>query len=83
MAATTPNRDQINIRVSADLKARLDTYSELAGQSKATIAAQALSDYLDWRIPQIEDLKIGLAAAERADFATEDEVQALFTKFGA
>ena len=83
MAATTNIRDQINIRVTADLKARLDAYAELAGQSKATIAAQALSDYLDWRIPQIEDLKIGLAAADRADFAAEDEVQAVFAKFGA
>jgi len=83
MAATTTNRDQINIRVTAELKARLDAYAELAGQSKATIAAQALSDYLDWRIPQIEDLKIGLAAADRADFAAEDEVQAVFAKFGA
>jgi hypothetical protein len=26
----------------------------MVGQSKATIAANAISDYLDWRIPQTE-----------------------------
>lgn len=50
----------------------------MVGQSKATIAANAISDYLDWRIPQTEDLEKAIAAADRGEFANEEEVQAFF-----
>ncbi len=76
-------KEQFNVRVSPELKERLDKYAALAGQSKATIAANALSDYLDWRIPQIENLKLAIAAADRGEFATDEEVNAVFKKYGA
>jgi predicted transcriptional regulator len=38
-------KEQFNVRVSPELKERLDKYAALAGQSKAEIAANALSDY--------------------------------------
>lgn len=74
----TPSKEQFNVRVSPELKARLDSYAEMVGQSKATIAANAISDYLDWRIPQTEDLKKAIAAADRGEFASDEEVQAFF-----
>lgn len=76
-------KEQFNVRVSPELKARLDSYAEMVGQSKATIAANAISDYLDWRIPQIEDLKKAIAAADRGEFASDEEVEAVFRKYGA
>ena len=76
-------KEQFNVRVSPELKERLDNYAAMVGQSKAIIAANALSDYLDWRIPQIENLKLAIAAADRGEFATEDEVEATFKKYGA
>ncbi len=75
---TTATKEQFNVRVSSELKLRLDNYAALVGQSKATIAANAISDYLDWRIPQTEDLKLAIAAADRGEFASEAEVQAFF-----
>lgn len=75
---TTPSKEQFNVRVSPELKARLDSYAEMVGQSKATIAANAISDYLDWRIPQTEDLKKAIAAADRGEFASDEEVEAFF-----
>lgn len=80
---TTSTKEQFNVRVSSELKARLDSYAEMVGQSKATIAANAISDYLDWRIPQTEDLKLAIAAADRGEFASEEEVDAVFKKYGA
>ena len=68
------SKEQLNFRVTPELKARLDKYATLAGQSKADIAANALNDYLDWRIPQIENLKIAIAAADRGEFASDLEV---------
>ena len=77
---TTSTKEQFNVRVSSELKARLDSYAEMVGQSKATIAANAISDYLDWRIPQTEDLKLAIAAADRGEFASEEEVEAFFNE---
>jgi predicted DNA-binding protein len=45
--APSPAKEQLDICVSPELKERLDKYVVLAGQSQATIAANALSDYLD------------------------------------
>lgn len=74
---------QFNARFSPELISKLDAYAEMVGQSKAQIAANAIEDYLDWRIPQIEDLKIAIAAADRGEFASDEEVEAVFKKFGA
>lgn len=76
-------KEQFNVRMSPELKAKLDVYAQMVGQSKATIAANAISDYLDWRIPQIEDLKKALAAADRGEFASDEQVEAVFRKYGA
>lgn len=76
----TSAKEQFNVRVSPELKARLDSYAEMVGQSKATIAANAISDYLDWRIPQTEDLKKAIAAADRGEFASDEKVQAFFNE---
>jgi predicted transcriptional regulator len=76
--STTVAKEQFNVRVSPDLRARLDVYAEIVGQSKATITANALSDYLDWRIPQAQALKEAIAAADRGEFASDEEVEAFF-----
>ena len=77
------SKEQLNFRVTPELKARLDKYATLAGQSKADIAVNALNDYLDWRIPQIENLKLAIAAADRGEFASDLEVESVFKKYGA
>ena len=76
-------KEQLNLRVSPELKARLDKYATLAGQSKADVAVNALNDYLDWRIPQLENLKLAIAAADRGEFASDAQVEAVFKKYGA
>lgn len=83
LQASAPSKEQLNLRVTPELKERLDKYATLAGQSKADIAVNALNDYLDWRIPQIENLKLAIAAADRGEFASDAEVEAVFKKYGA
>jgi len=51
------NTMQFNIRLPAELKDRRENYSQLVGRSQAVVASEALADYLDWRVPQIEALK--------------------------
>ena len=83
LQVNAPSKEQLNFRVTPELKARLDRYATLAGQSKADIAVNALNDYLDWRIPQIENLKLVIAAADRGEFASDLEVETVFKKYGA
>ncbi len=81
--ATASPKTQFNVRVSPELVSKLDKYAEMVGQSKSQIAVNAIEDYLDWRIPQIADLKLALAAMDRGEYASEEEVEALFKKYGA
>lgn len=73
---------QINVRLPAKLKSQIDAYARQTGRSKSFVAVEALSEYLAWRIPQIEDLTLALKAADQGDFATEEEVNAAFAKHG-
>lgn len=55
----------------------------LTGQSDSAIRRTALRDYLAWRLPEIRDLQIALAQADREEFATEEEVREVFARYGA
>jgi predicted transcriptional regulator len=72
------NTAQFNVRLPAELKARLENYAQLVGRPQANVASDALADYLDWRTPQIEALKQAVAAADRGEFASADEVEQFF-----
>jgi predicted transcriptional regulator len=73
---------QVSVRLPNELKDRMETYAQLTGRTKSYVAMEALSEYLGWRIPQIEDLKAAVQAADRGDFADDAEVDALFAKYG-
>ncbi|MCE2971489.1 MAG: hypothetical protein LW847_14970 [Burkholderiales bacterium] len=74
---------QVSLRLPAQLKEQVETYSKLVGRTKSYVAMEALGEYLAWRSPQIEDLEEAIAAADRGEFATEEEVEALFEKLSA
>ena len=82
-AETKPpvNSTQFNVRLPAELKARLENYAQLVGRPQANVASDALADYLDWRTPQIEALKQAVAAADRGEFASADEVAQFFKAY--
>jgi RHH-type transcriptional regulator, rel operon repressor / antitoxin RelB len=71
---------QVSVRLPNDLKEKMETYAQLTGRTKSYVAMEALSSYLDWRLPQIEDLKAAVLAADRGEFASNDEVAAVLTK---
>ena len=84
-AKTKPhaNTAQFNVRLPAELKARLENYAQRVGRPQANVASEALADYLDWRIPQIEALQKAIAAPDRGDFASAEEVEAFLKPFEA
>ena len=78
--ATTLKDTQVSVRLPNELKDKMEAYAELTGRTKSYVAMEALSTYLDARIPQIEDLKAAVRAADQGDFASDDEVTAALTR---
>lgn len=70
-------------QLSDDLRGALAQLAALTGQSKSAITEEALREYLGWRIEQLLDLREAVAAADRGEFATDDEVKAFFKRHGA
>ncbi len=77
------NSMQFNIRLPSELKDRLENYAELVGRPQASVASEALADYLDWRVPQIEALKQAIASADQGKFASAEEVEQFFRRYEA
>ena len=73
---------QLSLRVPSGLKDRIDTYAQLTGRSKSHVVLEGVADYLDWRTPQIADLKAAIAAADRGEFASDAQVQSIFDRWG-
>jgi RHH-type transcriptional regulator, rel operon repressor / antitoxin RelB len=72
----------MTLRVSDELKAKLDRYAQLTGRSMSYVAATAVEEYLAWRIPQLEDLERAIQEADAGRFASAEEVNQVFSKYG-
>lgn len=72
----------MTVRVSDELKVKLDQYAALTGRSMSYVAATAVEEYLAWRVPQLEDLEKAIQEAEAGKFASKEEVEALKKKWG-
>ena len=71
---------QLSLRLPNDLKDKMDVYAQLTGRTKSYVATEALGSYLDGRLPQIEDLKAAVLAADQGDFASDEEVATVRAK---
>ena len=74
---------QVSVRLPNDLKDKMEAYAQLTGRTKSYVAMEALSVYLEGRIPQIEDLKAAVLEADHGEFASDDEVSAVFVKYSS
>jgi predicted transcriptional regulator len=77
------NMAQFNVRLPAELKTRLENYAQLVGRPQASVASEALADYLDWRVPQVKALRKAIAKADRGEFASAEEVEQFFKRYEA
>jgi predicted transcriptional regulator len=77
--------DNLNIEVamSPELKEAMDKIETLSGQPPESIARDALRHYVAWRVPQLLDLQEAIEAADNGDFASKDEVDEWFARYGA
>ena len=77
-----PKTNTMTLRVSDELKSKLDRYAQLTGRSMSYVAATAVEEYLAWRVPQLEDLEQAIQEADAGKFASDEEVSEVFEKYG-
>ena len=72
----------MTIRLEPELKSRLDKLSTATHRSKSFLAAEAVREFVEINEWQIEEIKDGIKEADANDFASNQEVQAVFNKWG-
>jgi RHH-type rel operon transcriptional repressor/antitoxin RelB len=83
MKIMKPGTDKaMTVRLPADLAGQLEKLIQATGRNKSAITVAALRDYVEAESWQIQDIKQGIAEADRGEFASSDEVNSFFAKYG-
>ena len=78
-----PTAEKIqNVRVPAELHGQLEQLVQATGRTKSFLTIEALKSYVGQEQWQIADVQAGLQEADQGEFATADEVRAVFAKYG-
>lgn len=76
-----PESSVLTLRLDPKLKKQLDRLSRAMSRSRSFLAAEAIREYValnDW---QIEEIKKGLAEADRREFASDKDVERTLKKW--
>lgn len=73
----------INVRVPANVYAQLETLARATARTKSFVTVEALSSYLAAQNWQVQEIEAGIADADMGDFGSEEQVNAVFAKYGA
>ncbi len=65
----------LTLRLDAKLKKRLDRLSKSMNRSRSFVAAEAIQEYVALNEWQIGEIKKAIAAADRGEFATDQQVE--------
>lgn len=72
-----------SFRVSKDKIERIDAIATSMGRSRNWLLNKALDDILDHQAWFVAEVQKGIAAADKGEFASPEEVTAIFNKYGA
>lgn len=71
------------IRTDEGTLARLDNVAKQMGRSRNWALNKAIEDFVEYHEWYAAKVQEGIEAAERGEFASKDEVDAIFSEFGA
>ena len=77
----TTDEKMLNVRLPADLHSQLARLVQATGRTKSFLTVEALKGYVEQENWQLADIKAGLAEADAGEFATEEEINAVFDKY--
>jgi RHH-type rel operon transcriptional repressor/antitoxin RelB len=81
--ARDPMSTTMTVRLDDELKERLEGLAEATQRTKSFLATEAIREYLDLNEWQIQETRAALAEADAGDFASDDEIRAVTTKWNA
>lgn len=71
----------LTVRLNHDTKEKLEQLAIATHRTKSFLAVEAINRYLEIEAWQIAEIEQALVEADKADFASEDEVNALAKKY--
>ncbi len=78
---TTTLEKTLNVRLPEATHNKLAQLTRVTGRTKSFLAVEALEAYIDQQTWQIAEVRAGLEEASRGEFATAQEMQAIFAKY--
>jgi predicted transcriptional regulator len=73
----------LTVRLDEETLSALDRLAERTRRSRSWLVSRAVEEYVslnEWQIARIEE---GIAAADRGDFASEEEMAGIWRKFSS
>jgi RHH-type transcriptional regulator, rel operon repressor / antitoxin RelB len=70
----------VTVRVKPEIAARLEKLAESMDRSKSYLAAEAIEEYLEIHEWQVQAIKEGIAAADRGETISLEEVKKQWVK---
>jgi len=71
----------MTIRITEDVKQRLNKLAQASHRSKSFLAADAIQQYLQQNEWQLNEIKQAITEADNDDFATDKEVTTMMEKW--
>lgn len=65
------------VRLDDEMLAKLDALAADTDRSRSWLAARAIENYVELNAWQIEQIKAGIAEADRGEFVTEADLDAI------
>jgi predicted transcriptional regulator len=78
---TTEATTTITVRVPEGLRDEIDELAAAMGRNRQYVAAEALRRYVALESWQVARISEGIRAADAGEFASDEEVEAIFTKY--
>jgi predicted transcriptional regulator len=73
--------DQLTVRLDDATLLALDRLAERTDRSRSSLIVQAVEEYIALNAWQIDKIETGITAADRGDFASEEELARVRRKF--
>lgn len=73
----------LNVRLPEALYDQIEELAKSTERTKSFLTIDALTTYVERQAWQVRDIREGIREADAGEFATDDQVQAVFAKYGA
>ena len=73
----------INVRLPEALYNQIEELAKATARTKSFLTIDALTHYVQSESWQIRDIQEGMKEADAGEFATDQQVKAVFVKYGA